>query len=162
MATDGAIKKPKAWEVLSQAGTKKEGIMLRALEPEEKELLQAIEKYKDLNTKLFLDWSEALEIFHSLGYRRQPELEESKGHSYRMDPKAWEARVKELSEAIEDHKQKEKKIFLSWCKVREIVLSLNYHQYEGQREGFPGTRPPLEKALKETRNTLEYYAELKG
>ncbi len=44
--------------------------MLDALTPEELQFIKAIEKYKKINNKHFLSWTEVLKIINAMGYRR--------------------------------------------------------------------------------------------
>jgi hypothetical protein len=44
--------------------------VLEALSSEELQFIKAIEKYKQVNGKLFLSWTEVLKIVKELGYRK--------------------------------------------------------------------------------------------
>ena len=44
--------------------------MLDALTPEELQFIKAIEKYKKLNNKHFLSWTEVLKVIDAMGYRK--------------------------------------------------------------------------------------------
>jgi hypothetical protein len=44
--------------------------MLDALTPEELQFIKAIEKYKKINNKHFLSWTEVLKVINAMGYRK--------------------------------------------------------------------------------------------
>jgi hypothetical protein len=44
--------------------------MLDALTPEELQFIKAIEKYKKINNKHFLSWTEVLKVIGAMGYRK--------------------------------------------------------------------------------------------
>ena len=50
--------------------------MLDALTPEELQFIKAIEKYKKLNNKHFLSWTEVLKVVLAMGYRKVAKAED--------------------------------------------------------------------------------------
>ena len=50
--------------------------MLDALTPQELQFIKAIEKYKKLNNKHFLSWTEVLKVVLAMGYRKVAKAEE--------------------------------------------------------------------------------------